>query len=565
MDEPQLQQQRPWLNRYPDGVPTHLDLTRHASLADLLDDSFRQHAALPAMRFMGRSWSFGELDRLSRRFAAFTQAQGLKAGDRVAVMLPNLPQYPVVVCGLIRAGLVVVNVNPLYTAPELEHQLQDADVRLLVVLENFAAVVEQVLPRLPRLQVLITGVGDLLGPFKGTLVNALLRHVRKQVPAYRIPSALYFNDALARGRGAPFVPPALGPDTLAVLQYTGGTTGVSKGAMLLHRNLLANVEQCAAWFEPARRTLIGQQFTIVCALPLYHVFAFTACLLLGLRVGGCSILIANPRDLAGTLKELSKQVFQFFQAVNTLYQALADHPDCATVNWRHLRVSVGGGMAVQQVTAERWKAVTGSGICMGYGLSETSPVVSCSPVDMTDFDGTIGLPLPDTELAIFDDEGRRLGAGQIGEIAVRGPQVMAGYWRRPDETAIVLRGDGFFLTGDIGVMESDGRFRIVDRKKDMVLVSGFNVYPTEVEEVVSQLPGVLECAVTGVPDARSGEAVKLVVVRRDPALTEEAVRDWCHDRLTAYKRPRIVEFRDSLPKTNVGKVLRRALREPLKG
>ncbi len=558
-----LLRQRPWLQAYPSGVPAEPDLRGQATLLDLLDEACRQHAAQPAFRFMGQDLSYAELDHRSRAFAAWLQAQGLRPGERVAVMLPNVPQYPVVVAGILRAGLVLVNVNPLYTAPELAHQLIDADAPTLIVLENFAHVAQQALEQAPApmlQRVVVTGVGDLLGGVKRWLVNAVVRHVKKQVPAWNLPQAVPLMRALREGERLSWQPPPVTADTLAVLQYTGGTTGVAKGAMLLHRNLLANVAQAAAWFEPARRTIGPHQFRIVCALPLYHVFAFTSCMFLGLRLGGCNLLIPNPRDLKGLLATLSKEVFHYFPAVNTLYQAIADHPDASRVDWRHLKLSIGGGMAVLQATAERWRVLTGNPMRMGYGLSETSPVVSCNPVDMDHFDGTIGLPLPGTEVAILDDAGNPVAQGQPGEIAVRGPQVMAGYWRRPDETALVLRADGWFLTGDIGIMEADGRFRIVDRKKDMILVSGFNVYPNEVEDVVAQMPGVAECGVTGVPDAHSGEAVKLVIVRRDPALQAEAVRAWCHERLTPYKRPRHIEFRDSLPKTTVGKVLRRALR-----
>jgi long-chain acyl-CoA synthetase len=457
--------------------------------------------------------------------------------------------------------MVVVNVNPLYTPRELEHQLKDSGARLIVILENFAATLQQTQNHVPTKKIVVAAMGDLLGWVKGALVNHVVRKVKKLVPDYRLPEAVRFNDALRQGRGAPLAEPGVGPDDIAVLQYTGGTTGVSKGAVLLHRNLVANVLQSEAWNQPALKHVpAGEQLFTVCALPLYHIFAFNVNMMLGLRMGACNILIPNPRDLPATLKELSRHRFHSFPAVNTLFNALANHPDFGRVDWSSLKLSVGGGMAVQQATAQLWLQKTGCPVVEGYGLSETSPSVTCNPVDATAYSGDIGLPLPNTEIRLLDDEGRDVAPGAAGEICIRGPQVMAGYWQRPDETAKVMTADGFFRSGDIGTMDERGRVRIVDRKKDMILVSGFNVYPNEVEDVLTQHPGVLEAAVVGVSDGHSGEAVKAVIVRKDAALSEADVRAWCEANLTGYKRPRIVEFRSDLPKTPVGKILRRELR-----
>jgi long-chain acyl-CoA synthetase len=555
--------ERIWLKHYPAGVPADVAVDALPSLVELLEDSFARYATRSCCKFMGQAHSFAQIEEASRHFAAYLQALGLQPGDRVAVMLPNVPQYVVAVAGILRAGLVVVNVNPLYTPRELHHQLLDSQAQALILLDNFAATFEAVAAEVPVRHVVLTGLGDMLGWFRGWLVNTVVRHVRKLVPAYQLPRATRWSAAMARGRGAPFSPVHPGPDDLAVLQYTGGTTGTSKGAMLLHRHLVANVLQCEAWYQPALRHIPpGEQIVTVCALPLYHIFGFNTNLMLSLRMGGCNLLIANPRDLPGLLKTLATEPFHSFPAVNTLFNAIVHHPDCAKVNWRRLKISIGGGSSVQQATARLWQEKTGCPIWEGYGLSETSPVVACNPVDKDVFTGAIGLPLPNTELRLLDDDGRDVPFGQPGEIAVRGPQLMAGYWRRPEETAAVTTADGFFRTGDIGVMDERGFFRIVDRKKDMVLVSGFNVYPNEVEDVVTQLPGVRECAAIGVPDEHSGEAVKVVIVKRDPALTEADVRRWCHDNLTGYKRPKWIEFKDELPKTPVGKVLRRLLRQP---
>jgi long-chain acyl-CoA synthetase len=551
-----------WFKHYPNGVPHEIDPSMYRSLVELIDEGFAKHRDQPAYKCMGQAWSFAQIDQASRAFSAYLQGLGLQQGDRVAVMMPNIPQYPVVVTAILRAGFVVVNVNPLYTPRELAHQLQDSGSLAIVIVENFAATLQAVIAQTPVKHVVLASVGDLLGMLKGALVNHVVRRVRKAVPAFSLPQAVRFNRALSIGRRGAFVPARPGPDDIAVLQYTGGTTGVSKGAMLLHRNIVANVQQSLAWNEPMwKQVPQGEQPTTVCALPLYHIFGFTVSMMVGLHVGTCNILIPNPRDLPGTLKELARHRFHSFPAVNTLFGALARHPDFHKVDWRHLRLSVGGGMAVQQATAKLWKDKTGCPVFEGYGLSETSPSVTCNPVTNTGFTGTIGLPLPSTEVRMLDDAGREVPLGQPGELAVRGPQVMAGYWQRPDETAQVMTADGFFRTGDIATMDERGYVKIVDRKKDMILVSGFNVYPNEVEDVVTQMPGILECAAVGVPDEHSGEAVKLVVVRDHPGVTEQQVRDYCAQHLTGYKRPKVVDFRAELPKTAVGKILRRELRD----
>ena len=550
-----------WLKQYPAGVPADVKTDLYPSLVALLDESFRKYRDLPAYHFMGRRLSFRQVDDASRAMAAYLQGLGLARGDRIAIMMPNVPQYPVAVAAILRAGFVVVNVNPLYTPRELEHQLKDSGAKAIFIVENFAATLQKVLDGVPTKKVILASMGDMLGLIKGRLVNHVVRNVKKMVPAFTLPGAVKFNDALARGRSKTLTEPQVGPDDIAVLQYTGGTTGVSKGAVLLHRNLVSNLMQAEAWYQPALKKIpSGEQIVTVCALPLYHIFGFNTNMMLSMRMGGCNILIANPRDIAGTLKELSQHRFHSFPAVNTLFNALANHADFDKVDWSSLKISVGGGMAVQQATARLWLEKTGCPICEGYGLSETSPSATCNPVDSTSYSGNIGLPMPGTELRLLDDDGNDVPGGTPGEIAIRGPQVMAGYWQRPDETAKVMTPDGFFRTGDIGVMDERGYFRIVDRKKDMILVSGFNVYPNEVEDVITQMPGVLECAAVGVPDAKAGEAVKVVIVKKDPALTEADVRAYCEANLTGYKRPKVVEFRADLPKTPVGKILRRELR-----
>lgn len=553
---------RPWLGAYPQGVPADIDAAQYASLVQLMEESFQKFAARTAYSFMGKEVSYGETDSLSRAFAAYLQGLGLAKGDRVAIMMPNVPQYPVAVAAILRAGFVVVNVNPLYTPRELEHQLKDSGSKVIVIIENFAGTLQQCIAQTPVKHVVLATMGDMLGGLKGALVNYVVRKVKKMVPAYSLPGAVRFREAIDRGQRGTLRKPEIKPDDVAVLQYTGGTTGVSKGAVLLHRNVIANVLQSEAWNQPMMgKVPASEQPTAICALPLYHIFAFTVGMMLNLRTGGKLILIPNPRDLPAVLKELSKQKFHSFPAVNTLFNGLANHPDFDKVDWSNLKVSVGGGMAVQGAVAKLWLQKTGCAICEGYGLSETSPSASCNPVTSTEFTGTIGVPLPSTLMKCIDDDGNEVPLGQPGEIAIKGPQVMAGYWQRPDETAKVMTADGYFKSGDIGVMDERGYFKIVDRKKDMVLVSGFNVYPNEVEELVMQLPGVAECAVVGVPDEKTGEAVKLVIVKRDQALTEEQVREFCRANLTGYKQPRVIEFRTDLPKTPVGKILRRELRD----
>jgi long-chain acyl-CoA synthetase len=553
---------RPWLGAYPSGVPADIDVAQYASLVHLLEESFRSYASRTAYSFMGKDISYAQTDSLSQAFAAYLQGQGLVRGDRVAIMMPNVPQYPVVVAGILRAGFVVVNVNPLYTPRELEHQLKDSGAKAIVIIENFAATLEQCIANTPVKHVVLAAMGDQLGLIKGGIVNYVVRNVKKMVPAFNLPQAVRFNEAIARGTRGTLKRPDIKPDDVAVLQYTGGTTGVSKGAVLLHSNVIANVLQSEAWNAPVMSKVpAGEQPTSVCALPLYHIFAFTVNMMLGLRTGGKTILIPNPRDLPAVLKELSQHSFHSFPAVNTLFGGLANHPDFNTVNWENLKVSVGGGMAVQSGTAKLWLEKTGCPICEGYGLSETSPSASCNPTTSTEYSGSIGVPLPNTWMKCLDDAGDEVPLGQPGEIAIKGPQVMAGYWQRPDETAKVMTADGFFKTGDIGVMDERGYFKIVDRKKDMILCAGFNVYPNEIEDVVSTLAGVLECAAVGIPDEKAGEAIKLVIVKKDPALTEEQVRAHCRANLTGYKQPRVIEFRTELPKTPVGKILRRELRD----
>jgi long-chain acyl-CoA synthetase len=557
---------------YPPEVPPSLDYGAYPSLAALLDHSLAKFAARPAYKFLGSAISFAQVDSQSRALAADLQGLGLARGDRVAIMLPNLPQYPVATAAVLRAGFVVVNVNPLYTARELAHLLADSGAKAVVILENFAGTLQQVVEAAPagaaerKLHIVVAALGDSLGLIKGMSVNLVVRHVRRLVPRFSLPGAVRFNDAVAAGARRSFAAPApaLGPNDLAVLQYTGGTTGTSKGAMLLHRNLVANVLQCDAWNMPALKGLRpGESITVVCALPLYHIFSFTTNMLVGLHLGACNILIPNPRDIAALLRALVGETFHSMPAVNTLFGGISNHPDFAKVDWTNLKLSVAGGMAVQQGTAQQWLKQTGCAISEGYGLSEASPVVTAQPVDRLPLSGSIGLPLPNTEIAILKDDGSEAGAGEPGEIAVRGPQVFAGYWGKPEETARAMTADGFLLTGDIGTVDARGYFRIVDRKKDMIIVSGFKVFPNEVEDIVSTLPGVLECAAVGVPDERAGEAVKLVVVRKAgaAALDEQAVRTHCKKNLAGYKIPSLIEFRETLPKSAVGKVLRRLLRE----
>jgi len=557
--------ERNWLKHYPPGVPAEIDVTQYTSLTNLLEESFHKYAGRDAFIFMDHALRYAELDRLSAAFGAWLQGAGLTPGARVAIMLPNVLQYPVALAGILRAGYVVVNVNPLYTPRELEHQLRDSGAEAIVILENFAATLQQVIGRTAVKHVIVTSLGELLGFPKSVVVNLVVRRVKHLVPEYSLPGHLRFGDVLEEGLGRRLERVARGPDDLAFLQYTGGTTGVAKGAMLLQRNLIANLLQCEAWFEPAlhdtRRGPVPEQFTFVCALPLYHSFALTANGLLGIRLGAVNVLIPNPRDIHQMVKDLRHHRFNTLPAVNTLLNALAEDPEFRKLDFSDLRITVGAGMAVHKAVADKWLTLTGCPVVEAYGLTETSPAATCNPLLSTEWNATIGLPLPGTEIAILDEAGRPVPFGQPGEIAIRGPQVMAGYWQRPDETAKVMTPEGFFKSGDIGVMDERGHTRIVDRKKDMIIVSGFNVYPNEIETVVTQQPGVLECAAVGVPDERSGEAVKLFVVRKDPALTESELMEYCRQQLTGYKRPKYVEFRAELPRTNVGKILRRALRE----
>ena len=557
---------RPWLKAYPAGVRADIDPSQYPSLVALMEESFKKNGSLVAYRFMGKDVTFAQTDSLSIALAAYFQSLGLVKGERVAIMMPNVPQYPVSVAAILRAGFVVVNVNPLYTPRELEHQLKDSGAKAIVIIENFANTLEQCLANTPIKHVVLCAMGDQLGLLKGALVNYVVRSVKKMVPPFNLPGAVRFNDAVAQGTRATLKRPDIKPDDVAVLQYTGGTTGVSKGAVLLHRNVIANVLQSEAWNGPAMASLpSGVQPVYVCALPLYHIFAFTVNMMLGLRTGGKNILIPNPRDLPAVLKELSKHQIHSFPAVNTLFNGLANHPDFNTVDWSHLKISLGGGMAITSAVARLWLDKTGCPICEGYGLSETSPSASCNPTNSKVFTGTIGVPIPGTWFKLLDDEGNEVPHGQPGEIAIKGPQVMAGYWQRPDETAKVMTTDGYFKSGDIGLQDDNGFFKIVDRKKDMILVSGFNVYPNEIEDVVGKLDGVLECACVGVADDKSGEAVKLVIVKKNPDLTEAQVREYCKVNLTGYKQPKVVEFRAELPKTPVGKILRRELRDKKQG
>jgi long-chain acyl-CoA synthetase len=551
-----------WLTSYPASVPPDVDYHQYRSLVQLLEEAFRKYGPRAAFSCMGADMTYRQLDEQSAAIGAWLQSKGFGKGKRVAIMMPNILQYPVVLAGVLRAGCTVVNVNPLYTPRELEHQLKDSGAEAIFILENFATTLQQVLDKVPTRTIVVCAMGDLLGFAKGLLVNFVVRNVKKMVPEYSLPNALRFLDVLAQGLRLNLKGADLGHDDVAFLQYTGGTTGVSKGATLTHRNIIANVLQSEAWNQPAlAKVPPGEQTTTVVALPLYHIFALTACALLGMRLGAKLVLIPNPRDIPAFVKELQRHRVTTFPAVNTLFNALLNNEEFRKLDFKPLMISLGGGMAVQEAVAQKWLNLTGCPICEGYGLSETSPSATCNPTDTDKYTGTIGLPLPSTEVAILDDDGRHLPLGSVGEIAIRGPQVMAGYWNRPDETAKVMTPDGFFRTGDIGVMDERGYTKIVDRKKDMILVSGFNVYPNEVEGVVAMHPGVLECAAVGVPDEHSGEAVKLFVVKKDPALTERDLMDFCKDQLTGYKKPKYIEFRTDLPKTNVGKILRRELRD----
>ncbi|QGM96557.1 long-chain-fatty-acid--CoA ligase [Methylocystis parvus] len=549
---------RPWLASYPNGAPANIDV----SAARTLVDDFRQSVAAfpdrPVMESFGARLTYRELERAADSIAAWLQSQGLQKGDRVAIMSPNVLGYPAAMFGALIAGGVVVNVNPLYTHGELEHQINDAGARFVFVFENFADTVETAWPNMKVERAVVMTPGDLMG-LKGYVVNFVSRHVKKMVPAYRLPASIAFSEVLKEGARTPLTPIEIAPDDMAFLQYTGGTTGVAKGAVLLHRNVSIDVAQTWAWLE----WYLGPAcpHVMITALPLYHIFALTACCMLTIRTGGCCVLIANPRDLKGFIATIRKRRFTIFAGVNTLYAALADHPEIRSVDFSNLSMNISGGMSTQEGVARKWAAITGKPIIEGYGLSETSPIVTVNRPDIGDFTGAIGYPIPSTEVSIRDADGGVVPAGERGELCVRGPQVMPGYWRRPDETAKVTTPDGFFKTGDIAIMEPDGLFRIVDRLKDMILVSGFNVYPNEVEAALAEHPNVKEVAVIGVPYRHSGEAPMAFIVRRDPSLTAEELRAFAHERLTGYKVPRFFEFRDSLPKTNVGKILRRALRD----
>lgn len=554
-----------WLQSYSKGVPEEIDPSQYGSLVQLLEESFQKYADRNAYVCMDKFLTYGEVDVLSIKLGAWLQSTGLPKGARVALMMPNVLQYPVALAAVLRAGFIVVNVNPLYTARELQHQLVDSGAQAIIVLENFAGTLEKVIACTQVQHVVIATIGDLMGSLKGAIVNFVVRHIKKKVPAFSLPGAHAFNDVLEQASGMTLQRPALYPHDVAFLQYTGGTSGTAKGAMLTHRNIIANVLQNEAWIAPALdMEAKNKALTFVCALPLYHIFALTACCMVGTRMGAMNILIPNPRDIPGFIKELMKYKINLLPAVNTLYNGLLSDPNFAKVNFSELKLCNGGGMAVQKVVNDKWLEVTGCLISQGYGLSETSPVVTGNPADATEFSGTIGLPLSSTELKIIDDDNHEMPLGTAGEIAVRGPQVMAGYWNNPTETAQAMTADGYFRTGDIGIMDARGYTRIVDRKKDMILVSGFNVYPNEIEHVIAAHPGVLECACIGVPDEHTGEAVKLFVVRRDPALTEAELLAYCREQFTAYKKPKFIEFRNELPKSNVGKILRRELRDEKK-
>ncbi|MGN6467177.1 MAG: long-chain-fatty-acid--CoA ligase [Rhizobiaceae bacterium] len=552
---------RIWVKSYPAGVPANIDADQYRSVVALLEESFASYRDDKAYVLMDKALTYGDIDRLSIALGAYLQGLGLQRNDRVAIMMPNVLQYPVAVAAVLRAGFIVVNVNPLYTARELSHQLKDSGARAIIILENFAHTLQQVIGETPVKHVILASVGDLLGFPKGMIVDFVLRRVKKAVPAFSLPRAVRFNKAVAGGRGRKLEKPEIRPEDIAVLQYTGGTTGISKGAVLLHHTIIANLLASEAWMKPGlERRPISGQLTFICALPLYHVFAFISCALLALRAGGLNVLIPNPRDIPATVKEMAKYRFHAIPGVNTLFNALADNPEFRKIDFSQLRIANGGGMAVQEAVAKKWLDVTGCPIVEGYGLSETSSGVTCNPTDSLAYTGTIGLPLPNVDIRIIDDAGNDVPLGEPGEIAIKGPQVMAGYWQRPDETAKVMTEDGYFKSGDIGIMDRSGYIKLIDRKKDMIVVSGFNVYPNEVEGVVAAHPGVTEAAVIGVPDGHSGEAVMLFVVRRDPRLTSEELLKYCRENLTGYKRPRYIEFRDSLPHTNVGKVLRKDLR-----
>jgi long-chain acyl-CoA synthetase len=551
-----------WLRNYPPGVPAEINPEEYPSLKHLFEEAFRKHAARPAFSNLGRTLSYAEVDEMSRRFGAWLQKEaGLKKGDRIAIMMPNLLQYPIAMIGALRAGLTVVNTNPLYTARELEHQLNDSGATVMLISETSCATLQQVLSRTPLRKVIVTGLGDLLGFPKGLVANFVLRHVKKVIPAWSLPGSIRFNDVMSRGASLTLEPVDVGPEDVAFLQYTGGTTGVAKGAVLTHRNLVANTIQVVSWM-PELETL--EDSVVITALPLYHIFALTSNCLVFTYVGGMNVLITDPRNMKAFVEELSRVKFSFITGVNTLFNGLLNTPGFDQLDFSSLKIALGGGMAVQAAVSERWRQLTGRDICQGWGLTETSPVATANRPEETTFTGSIGYPLPSTELSIRDDDGNELEIGQVGEICVRGPQVMRGYWNRPEETEKVMLPGGWLRTGDVGRMDEKGLTYIEDRKKDMILVSGFNVYPNEIEGVVAQMPEVLEVAAVAQDDPKSGEVVALFVVRKDPSLTKEQIVAFCKKELTGYKVPRAVYFKDELPKTNVGKILRRDLRDELK-
>ncbi|MGY1457619.1 MULTISPECIES: long-chain fatty acid--CoA ligase [unclassified Luteimonas] len=551
--------ERPWLANYPDGIPAEIDADEYPSIPALLQEAIDKYRDQPAFSNMGVSITYGELDELSNRFASYLLGVlQLKKGDRIAIMMPNCLQYPIATFGALRAGLAVVNTNPMYTARELRHQLVDSGARVILVMDNFGDVVQKVLADSKIEKVITTGLGDMLGFPKGAIVNFVVRNVKKMVPDYSIPGATRFRDALKAGAAHPVPPVDIDREDIAFLQYTGGTTGVAKGAMLTHRNLVANMQQASAWVS--KQATPGQE-VIVTALPLYHIFALTANGLVFTKFGAKNILITNPRDMKGFVKELKREPFTAITGVNTLFNGLLNTPGFDEVDFSRLKLTLGGGMAVQRSVAERWKKVTGVTLVEAYGLTETSPAACINPMDLADYNGAIGLPVPSTDACVKDEDGRMLPVGEVGELCIKGPQVMRGYWNRPEDTAAAIDADGWLHTGDMARMDEGGFFYIVDRKKDMILVSGFNVYPNEIEDVIAMMPGVLEVAAVGVPDEKSGEAVKLVIVKKDPSLTADQVKAHARTELTGYKQPRYIEFRDELPKTNVGKILRRELRD----
>ena len=552
--------ERPWLAHYPEGVPSHIDVDEYPSVVSVLENAIDKYRDRPAFASLGKTLSYGQIDELSARFAAYLLGElQLKRGDRVAIMLPNCLQYPIATFGILRAGLVVVNTNPMYTARELRHQLVDSGASAILVLDNFSHTVQEVLSDTAIKQVITTGLGDMLGFPKGAVVNFVLKYVKRMVPNYDIPGAIRFGTALKRGGKQVLPELEIAPGDIAFLQYTGGTTGVAKGAMLTHRNLVANMQQAAAWI--GTNVNYGNEI-IITALPLYHIFALTANGLVFMKFGGLNHLITNPRDMPGFVKELKKVPFTAITGVNTLFNGLLNTPGFDQVDFSHLHLTLGGGMAVQRSVAERWKKVTGVTLVEAYGLTETSPAACINPMDLAEYNGSIGLPIPSTDACVKDDDGNILPVGEVGELCIKGPQVMKGYWHRPEDTAEAIDADGWLHTGDMARMDENGFFYIVDRKKDMILVSGFNVYPNEIEDVISMMPGVLEVAAVGITDEKSGEAVKVVIVKKDPSLTAEQVKAHAREYLTGYKLPKIVEFRGELPKTNVGKILRRELRSP---